>query len=83
MQTEVELESGQSFVIAGLLDNRMTETLSKIPGLANIPLLGKLFTSRVDDAQQFRTAGDRHARSGAADSRRAAAARAEVCRCPS
>jgi pilus assembly protein CpaC len=47
IQTEVELESGQSFVIAGLLDNRLTETISKIPGLASIPLLGKLFTSRA------------------------------------
>jgi pilus assembly protein CpaC len=47
VQTEVELESGQSFVIAGLMDNRMTETINKIPGLANIPLLGKLFTSRA------------------------------------
>jgi pilus assembly protein CpaC len=47
VQTEVELESGQSFVIAGLMDNRMTETISKIPGLASIPLLGKLFTSRA------------------------------------
>jgi pilus assembly protein CpaC len=46
VQTEVELDSGQSFVIAGLMDNRMTETISKIPGLASIPLLGKLFTSR-------------------------------------
>lgn len=46
VQTEVELDSGQSFVIAGLMDNRMVETISKIPGLANIPLLGKLFTSR-------------------------------------
>jgi len=47
IQTSVELESGQSFVIAGLLDNSMTENLNKIPGLANIPLLGKLFTSRA------------------------------------
>ena len=46
IQTEVELDSGQSFVIAGLLDNRLTETINKIPGLANIPLLGKLFTSK-------------------------------------
>jgi pilus assembly protein CpaC len=46
VQTNVELESGQSFVIAGLLDNRMTETLSKVPGLSAIPLLGKLFQSR-------------------------------------
>jgi pilus assembly protein CpaC len=30
-----------------LLDKEMTETLNKIPGLANIPLLGKLFQSRT------------------------------------
>lgn len=46
VQTEVELESGQTFVIAGLLDNQITETLSKIPGISNIPVLGKLFQSR-------------------------------------
>jgi pilus assembly protein CpaC len=46
VQTEVELESGQSFVIAGLLDNSTTESLSKVPGIGNIPLLGKLFQSR-------------------------------------
>lgn len=46
VQTEVELQNGQSFVIAGLLDNQITETLNKIPGLASIPLLGKLFQSR-------------------------------------
>lgn len=46
VQTEVELSSGQSLVIAGLLNNQAIETLSKIPGLANIPLLGKLFESR-------------------------------------
>lgn len=46
VQTDVELQNGQSLVIAGLLDNRLTETISKIPGLANIPILGKLFESR-------------------------------------
>ncbi len=46
VQSEIELDSGQSFAIAGLLDNRVTEELSKIPGLAEIPLLGKLFQSR-------------------------------------
>jgi len=46
IETEVELEPGQSFVIAGLLDNSTTSTLDKIPGLANIPILGKLFQSR-------------------------------------
>lgn len=46
VQTEVELESGQSFAIAGLLDNRTTESLVKVPGLSSIPLLGKLFQSQ-------------------------------------
>lgn len=34
VQTEIELESGQSFAIGGLLDNRVTESLSKIPAWA-------------------------------------------------
>ncbi len=46
VDTEVELKSGQSFVIAGLLDNQVTQQLSKMPGLASIPLLGKIFQSR-------------------------------------
>jgi pilus assembly protein CpaC len=46
MQTEVELQDKQSFAIAGLLDNRVIETWSKMPGLSSIPLLGKLFQSR-------------------------------------
>lgn len=46
VKTEIELEDRQSFVIGGLLDNRVTETLSKIPGLGDIPLLGKLFQSK-------------------------------------
>jgi pilus assembly protein CpaC len=47
VQTEVELESGQSFIIAGLLNNQVTETLSKIPGIGDIPILGKLFQSKT------------------------------------
>jgi pilus assembly protein CpaC len=47
VDTEVELEAGQSFVIAGLLDSQTTETLNKIPGLASVPILGKLFQSRA------------------------------------
>jgi pilus assembly protein CpaC len=47
VDTEVELESGQSFAIAGLLDQRVTETLSKVPGIGDIPILGKLFQSRA------------------------------------
>jgi pilus assembly protein CpaC len=44
--TEVELENGQSFALAGLLDNRMSESLSRIPGLGDIPIIGKLFRSQ-------------------------------------
>jgi pilus assembly protein CpaC len=47
VDTEVELESGQSFAIAGLLDQRVTETLSKVPGIGDIPILGKLFQSKT------------------------------------
>lgn len=46
VQTQIELEDGQSFAIGGLLDNRDTESLSKIPGLGDIPFLGKLFRTR-------------------------------------
>jgi len=46
VQTDVELDSGQSFVIAGLLDNSTSESLSKVPGIGNIPVLGKLFQSK-------------------------------------
>jgi pilus assembly protein CpaC len=44
--TEVQLKSGQSFAISGLLDNRTTDELQKIPGIGDIPILGKLFQSR-------------------------------------
>lgn len=46
IETDVELGEGQSFVIAGLLDDRVTENLSKVPGLSHLPILGALFKSR-------------------------------------
>jgi pilus assembly protein CpaC len=46
METNVELGEGQSFVIAGLIDNQITETLSRIPGLSSLPILGNLFKSK-------------------------------------
>jgi pilus assembly protein CpaC len=45
-ETEVELKDGQSFGISGILDNRTTDNLSKIPGIADIPILGQLFRSK-------------------------------------
>lgn len=52
METNIELAEGQSFVIAGLIDERVTDSLSKIPGLAHIPILGVLFKSRQEDKQR-------------------------------
>jgi len=46
IETNVELGEGQSFVIAGLIDNQVTETLSRIPGLSSLPILGNLFKSK-------------------------------------
>jgi len=45
-ETEFELQDGQSFVIAGLIDNRVTDIYSKIPGLGDIPVLGNFFRSK-------------------------------------
>ena len=44
--TEFELQDGQSFVIAGLMDNRVTNIYNKIPGLGDIPILGNFFRSK-------------------------------------
>src|SRR5882724_10003129 len=44
--TEFEIKDGQSFVIAGLMDNRLTNNGSKVPGLASIPILGTFFKSK-------------------------------------
>ena len=51
--TVIELEPGQTFAIAGLLDNSLVENVNKVPLLGDIPLLGNLFKSK--DLQQNRT----------------------------
>jgi len=45
-KTGVELRDGQSFALAGLLDNSESRTLSKVPVLGDIPVLGSLFRSK-------------------------------------
>lgn len=45
-ETIVELRNGQSFGIAGLLDQRTTVQYSKVPGIGDIPVLGLLFRSK-------------------------------------
>ncbi|WP_410832243.1 type II and III secretion system protein family protein [Paraburkholderia sp. SIMBA_030] len=43
--TTVELASGQSFAIGGLLQSNTTDIISQVPGIGSIPILGKLFSS--------------------------------------
>src|SRR6185295_725377 len=45
-KTSVELRDGQSFALAGLLDNRETKSLSQVPLVSQIPILGNLFKSK-------------------------------------
>lgn len=44
-ETTIELGSGQSFMIAGLLQNGWNSAIDKTPGAADIPILGNLFRS--------------------------------------
>ena len=44
-ETTVELASGQSFAIAGLIQDSTRQAASELPGLADIPILGSLFQS--------------------------------------
>jgi pilus assembly protein CpaC len=44
-ETTVELGSGQSFMIAGLMSNNSQNTIDKTPGVGDLPILGNLFKS--------------------------------------
>jgi len=45
VDTTVQLGDGQSFVVAGLIKNNMSEALKKFPGLGDVPVMGALFRS--------------------------------------
>ena len=45
-QTDVELRDGQSFAIAGLMNNAAQDTNQAVPGLSRLPLIGRLFKSQ-------------------------------------
>jgi pilus assembly protein CpaC len=51
-ETEVDLMDGQTFAIAGLINNSMNSTLQKIPGIGDIPILGMLFRSKAANKDQ-------------------------------
>jgi pilus assembly protein CpaC len=48
-EAEVDLGDGQTFAIAGLIDQRLTAAALKIPVLGDIPILGRLFRSRASN----------------------------------
>lgn len=45
VESEMDLNDGQSFAIAGLVDDRVTRLMSKVPGIGDLPVLGQLFKS--------------------------------------
>jgi len=51
-ETELELVDGQTFAIAGLMNNTLNSTLQKIPGIGDIPILGNLFKSKAAQKNQ-------------------------------
>jgi Bacterial type II and III secretion system protein len=51
-ETELELNSGQTFAIAGLMNNQVNSTMQKIPGIGDIPILGLLFKSKAAQKNQ-------------------------------
>ena len=51
-ETEVELRDGQTFAMAGLLNNLSQDDLQEIPGLARLPIIGHLFKTKSERAEQ-------------------------------
>ena len=52
ISTELEVENGQTFAIAGLINNQVRSTFSRIPGIGHIPILGLLFQSKAAQKDQ-------------------------------
>ena len=51
-KTGVELRDGQSFALAGLLDNSETKSLSRVPFISDVPIIGNLFKSKTFQKQE-------------------------------
>jgi pilus assembly protein CpaC len=52
IDTTVQLNDGQSFAVAGLIRNNVTESLSRFPVLGDLPILGALFRSTEFQKEQ-------------------------------
>jgi len=48
-QTTIELDPGQSFVMAGLFNQEDTDSVSKFPGLGSVPIIGSFFRNKFTD----------------------------------
>jgi pilus assembly protein CpaC len=51
-ETSLELQNGQTFAIAGLMNNQVQSTMQKVPGIGDIPILGYLFRSKASKRDQ-------------------------------
>jgi pilus assembly protein CpaC len=51
-ETDVELRDGQSFAVAGLLNNLSQDDVNEVPGLSRLPIIGHLFRSKSERAEQ-------------------------------
>jgi len=51
-ESDVELGAGQSFVVAGLLNNEETDNFSKVPILSSLPIIGQLFKTKTENKQR-------------------------------
>jgi len=51
-ETDVELRDGQTFAMAGLLNNLSQDDLQEIPGLGRLPIIGHLFKTKSERAEQ-------------------------------
>ena len=51
-ETDVELRDGQTFAMAGLLNNLSQDDIQEIPGLARLPIIGHLFKTKSERAEQ-------------------------------
>lgn len=52
-ESEINVKSGQTIVMAGLVNNEMSNDATKVPGISNVPVLGRLF--RSDNFKSGRT----------------------------
>jgi len=55
IQTEVAVQSGQTIMLGGLIEERTRESKSGVPGLQRIPMLGGLFRSTTDNLSRTET----------------------------